>query len=161
MSKLNVKVKKLTDYAVVPAYQSEGASGFDLYAFISNAEKLSQTKISAQLDPNRMISLGTGLVFDIPKGYEMQIRSRSGMARKGLIVMNQPGTIDSDYRGEVRILLYNSSPKPIKIEEGMRVAQGVIAPVIQADLELVDEVSATVRDTGGFGSTDTAPDENE
>ena len=150
---VKVKVKKLADYAIIPAYATEGAAGVDLFAFISNPNKLDQCKSSTVLDPGRMISLGTGLVFDIPQGYEMQIRSRSGMAIKGLVVRNQPGTVDSDYRGEVRILIFNSSQKPITIEEGMRVAQGVIAPVIQVEFEDVDAVTETDRGADGFGST--------
>lgn len=150
---VKVKVKKITDYAILPMYATEGASGFDLFAYISNPDNLDQCKSSTVLQSGTMISLGTGLIFDIPKGYEMQIRSRSGMAMKGLIVRNQPGTVDSDYRGEVRILLFNSSSKPITIEEGIRVAQGVIAPVIRVLLEDVDVVSETERGEDGFGSS--------
>ena len=97
----------------------------------------------------------TGLSSAIPSGYEMQIRARSGLASKGLIIPNGPGTIDADYRGEIKILLLNLSGKDFEISPEMRIAQAVIAPVLQAQFTPVEELSITERGEGGFGSTGT------
>jgi dUTP pyrophosphatase len=98
--------------------------------------------------------VGTGLFLEVPEGYECQCRPRSGLAaRHGITVLNSPGTIDSDYRGENMVLLVNHSDKDFKVEKGMRIAQFVFSPVVQAQFEEVDELSATSRGAGGFGST--------
>jgi len=140
---MKIKVKKLSKLAEIPAYQSEEAAGFDLHSIddviiASNERKL----------------ISTGLAFDIPAGYEIQIRPRSGLAYKhGITVLNTPGTIDSDYRGEIKVLLINHSNEDFEIKIGDRIAQAVIKEVIQASFEEVEELSETKRGEKGFGST--------
>ena len=129
----------------LPKFETEGAAGADLKAFLSG---------NVVLQPNQRLLIPTGLFFEIPKGYEIQIRSRSGLASKyGVIVLNSPGTIDSDYRGEVKVLLYNSGDEPFKIMNGDRIAQAVIAKVEQAKFLQVETLDTTERGEGGFGST--------
>ncbi len=129
----------------LPAYQSAGAAGFDLCAAIAEPIMLS---------PRARLLVPTGLVFALPEGFEAQIRPRSGLALKaGISVLNSPGTIDSDYRGEIQVLLVNLGTQTFEIERGMRIAQCVIAPVTRMALCEVDEVGATKRGAGGFGST--------
>jgi len=143
---MQVKIKRIHgNKNPIPKYQTEGSAGFDLTACIDN---------------NRIICAGdteiipTGFIFEIPNGYEMQIRPRSGLAAKfGITVLNSPGTIDSDYRGEVKVILTNLSNCYFEIKNGDRIAQGVICPVIQAELIEVDELTKTEREQGGFGST--------
>ncbi|MGL5254879.1 MAG: dUTP diphosphatase [Brevinema sp.] len=141
---MTVKIKKLHSSATLPAYQSEGASGADLYAMLDAAKELAEGEIFA---------VPTGLSVEIPKGYEMQIRARSGLGAKGLIIPNAPGTIDSDYRGEIKVLVLNLSGKPFIIEPQMRIAQAVIAPVERAVFEEMQDLTSTQRGEGGFGST--------
>ena len=141
---MTVKIKKLNPSATIPTYQSEGAAGADLYAVLDAPKELAVGEVFA---------VPTGLSVEIPKGYEMQIRARSGLGAKGLILPNGPGTIDSDYRGEVKVLVLNLSGKPFVIEPQMRIAQAVIAPVVQANFQQMDELSSTQRGEGGFGST--------
>ena len=134
-----------------PAYQSKGAAGFDLVAAVG-------AKTPIMLKRGGFVRVPTGLIFEIPNGFEGQVRPRSGLAaHDGVTVLNAPGTIDSDYRGEVQVLLINHGPKALKIERGMRIAQMILAPVTQAQLVAATEVAATVRGTGGFGSTGLAP----
>lgn len=124
---------------------SEAAAGLDLTAALDQP---------VVLTPGARAAVGTGLVVEIPRGYEGQVRPRSGMAlRHGLTVVNAPGTIDSDYRGELKVLLVNLGGEALTIESGERIAQLVIAPVVQADIVEVDDVSETDRGAGGFGST--------
>ncbi|MFH1469151.1 MAG: dUTP diphosphatase [Pseudomonadota bacterium] len=131
----------------LPVAASEGAAGLDLRAAV--AEPLVIGSLERALVP-------TGLVLAIPRGYEGQVRPRSGLAWKhGLTVANAPGTIDADYRGEVKVILVNLGREPVTVERGMRVAQLVIAPVTAAVLEPAASVDATERGTGGFGSTGT------
>ena len=138
-----LKVKKLQDNAVIPQYQTKEAAGFDLHAIEDVVIKPGERKL-----------IGTGLAFEIEFGYEVQIRPRSGLAFKhGITVLNSPGTIDSDYRGEIKVLLINHGNEPYEIKKGERIAQAVIAPVIQAEIIEVDELSDTQRGAGGFGST--------
>lgn len=130
----------------LPAYQSAGASGFDVRAQL-NGEKLVLKKGERALVP-------TALSFEIPVGYEIQARPRSGWAAKqGLTVLNTPGTIDADYRGEVKVILINLGQEDVLIQDQDRCAQLVIAPIYQADFELATELSNTERGAGGFGST--------
>ena len=130
----------------MPAYQSEGASGFDIRAQLDQKTMI--------LNPGERAMVPTGLSFEIPLGYEIQARPRSGWAAKeGLTVLNTPGTIDADYRGEVKIILINLGREAITIKDQDRVAQLVIAPVIMAQFSLVDELGSTDRGAGGFGST--------
>lgn len=141
---MQIILKKLHSDAKIPLYQSKGAAGADIFALLDAPYTLAQGKIFA---------VPTGLSMEIPEGYEVQIRARSGLASKGLILPNGPGTIDSDYRGEVKVLLLNLSGADFIIEPAMRIAQAVIAPVIQAKFMLADSLSATERGEGGFGST--------
>lgn len=146
MKTLSVKIKKLENFrGELPRYQSAGASGFDVRAQLSSP---------MTLKPGERAMIPTGLSFEIPLGYEIQSRPRSGFAAKqGLTVLNTPGTIDADYRGEVKIIVINLGQESILIQDQERVAQLVIAPVIQAQFEVVDELSLTERGVGGFGST--------
>lgn len=140
---MKISIKKLRDGATLPEYKSDGAAGFDLAA----AESVRVPAYGTSMVP-------TGLAFAIPIGYEMQIRPRSGVAlNTPLIVKNAPGTIDSDYRGEVQVIVYNLSNTPFFIEKGMRIAQGVIAPVASVDIMVVDNISSTSRGDRGFGSS--------
>lgn len=141
-----VKIKKLAHFkGELPKYQSTHASGFDVMA---------QLESSIVIKPKERVMVPTGLSFEIPPGYEIQTRPRSGLAWKhGLTIVNTPGTIDADYRGEVKILLLNLGEEPIEIRDQERIAQCVLAPVIQADWMDADELSATDRGAGGFGST--------
>lgn len=146
MNKIKVLLKKWPHFkGELPAYQSSGASGFDIRAQLEEA---------IVLKPGERAMIPTGLSFEIPLGYEIQSRPRSGWAAKeGLTVLNTPGTIDADYRGEVKIILINLGRESITIKDQDRVAQLVIAPVILADFSLVDELGVTERGAGGFGST--------
>lgn len=131
----------------LPEYHSEAAAGMDLLAAVDWDEPLTLTPGARTLVP-------TGLVLELPPGFEGQVRPRSGMAlMNGVTVLNSPGTIDADYRGEVRVLLANLSGVPFEIRRGERIAQLVIAPVTRAELIEVSEVSETARGAGGFGST--------
>jgi len=140
---IKLKIKKLTSKAQIPAYQTDESAGFDLHSIEDII-----------IQPGERKLIGTGLAFEIPKGYEIQIRPRSGLAYKhGISVLNSPGTIDSDYRGEIKILLINHSNENFEIKVGERIAQAVIQAVIQATFEEVEELNDTKRGTGGFGST--------
>ena len=131
----------------LPAYQSAEAAGFDLLAAVHASEQVF-------IHPGARALIPTGLQFALPPGFEAQIRPRSGLALKsGLTVLNSPGTIDSDYRGEVQVLLINHGREPVGITRGMRIAQCVIAPVVQAELVEVETLDDTARGAGGFGST--------
>ena len=131
----------------LPAYETQGAAGLDLRAAVDEGERL-------VLRPGKRALVPTGLIFEIPAGFEGQIRPRSGLAFKnGITCLNTPGTIDSDYRGEVNVLLINLGDEKFVIERGMRIAQMVIAPVIQAVLVEKDLATVTDRGIGGFGST--------
>jgi len=146
---LELKIKRLPhgQDLPLPAYQSAGAAGFDLLAAIP-------ADAPAILPPGGRALIPTGLAIEIAGGYEAQTRPRSGLALKhGVTVLNAPGTIDSDYRGEVGIILINHGEAPFEIRRGDRVAQMVVAPAPQARLTEVDELSSTARDAGGFGST--------
>lgn len=146
INKIKVQLKKWPHFkGELPAYQSQGASGFDIRA---------QIQETVVLKPGERAMIPTGLSFEIPLGFEIQARPRSGWAAKeGLTVLNTPGTIDADYRGEVKIILINLGREAITIKDQDRVAQLVIAPVIMADFSLVEELGSTERGAGGFGST--------
>lgn len=140
---MKIKIKKLHEDAIIPKYATDGSAGFDLTIVEPITLRSTQRGIAQ-----------TGLSFEIPKGYEMQIRPRSGLAaRYGVTVLNSPGTIDSDFRGEVCVILYNSGLSIVQFPKGTRIAQGVICKVDQAEFEEVDELSETDRGIGGFGST--------
>lgn len=148
MTKIPLRVKKLENFkGDLPRYETAGASGFDVRA------QLSETIV---LKPSERAMVPTGLSFEIPQGYEIQSRPRSGWAaKKGLTVLNTPGTIDADYRGEVKIILINLGSEPIEIQDQERVAQLVLAPVFQAEFLISENLSDTQRGAGGFGSTGT------
>jgi dUTP pyrophosphatase len=140
-----VQFRKLRPDAVVPRYMTEAAAGLDLAAVVD---------APLVLQPGGRAAVPTGLAMALPEGYEGQVRPRSGAAlRQGLTVVNAPGTIDSDYRGEVCVLLINLGREPVEIRTGDRVAQLVVAPVARAELVEVDELPETNRGAGGFGST--------
>lgn len=135
----------------LPEYQSEGAAGMDLLAAVDEAQPI-------VLAPGARALIPTGLVLELPPGMEAQVRPRSGLAlRQGITVLNSPGTIDSDYRGEVKILLINLGESPWEIQRGERIAQLVFQRVERAELVEVAVVNQTQRGAGGFGSTGTAP----
>ncbi|MEL6328223.1 MAG: dUTP diphosphatase [Planctomycetota bacterium] len=137
---------KLQPSAEIPEYQTEGSVGMDMRACLPG-----ETRV---LEPGAIAKIPTGLACAVPRGYEGQVRPRSGLATKhGVTVPNAPGTIDSDYRGELVVALINLGPEAFEIEHGMRVAQLVIAPVAHVRVEVVDRLDETARGTGGFGST--------
>lgn len=144
MAYIGVKIQKLAEDAIVPKYQTQGAVGMDVHSMIDYTLKAGECAM-----------IPTGLALQIPYGYECQVRPRSGLAAKcGVTVLNTPGTIDSDYRGEVKVLLMNHHPgMPCVIKKGDRIAQLVFAPIAHADIEIVEELDPTERGTGGFGST--------
>ena len=140
-----VKILKAHKRIELPRYESEGAAGMDLRAFLDS---------DVVIPPLGRVKIPTGLKVELPVGYEAQIRPRSGLAIKsGLTVLNSPGTIDSDYRGELEIILINLSAEDVTIKDGDRIAQLVAAPVCRAVLIEADELAATGRGSGGFGST--------
>ncbi|MFZ3229385.1 MAG: dUTP diphosphatase [Pseudobdellovibrio sp.] len=143
---MKINIKKLTHFkGALPEYQSAGASGFDVRAQLDTA---------LIIKPGERALVPTGLSFEIPTGFEIQARPRSGLAAKqGLTVLNTPGTIDADYRGEVKVILINLGQENIVIQDQDRCAQFVIAPIVQAQFVLVEELDLTERGAGGFGST--------
>jgi dUTP pyrophosphatase len=145
-----VKIKKLshfTDDLKLPAYETTSAAGADIRACLGPGEK-------KEIAPGERIAIPTGLSFEIPPGHEIQVRPRSGLSLKTpLMVVNAPGTIDADYRGEVKILLGNLGANAHVIEHGERIAQLVLSPVVQAKYVDTQELSETERGEGGFGST--------
>ena len=142
-----ILIKRLSKEVSLPKYETSGSSGMDLAANID-------TNIS--IDPGKSAIIPTGLALSIPKGFEVQIRPRSGLAAKQKIsVLNTPGTIDADYRGEIKVILINLGHEPFRVEKGLRIAQMVVCPIVQAQLKEVDDLSETERGKGGFGSTGT------
>lgn len=136
---------KLSDGASVPFYATDGSAGFDIAA-----------NETITINPGHWVRISTGLHIQLPVDQELQIRSRSGIAyRKGLVVHQGIGTIDSDYRGEVQVMLRNTGLNAVTVNCGDRIAQGVIAPVIRVEFEVVDKLDDTVRGDGGFGSSGT------
>jgi dUTP pyrophosphatase len=146
---VSVAVKRLPHNAdlPLPAYESAAAAGMDLPAAVEQ---------DLTLAPGERALVPTGLAIALPDGYEAQVRPRSGLAaRHGVTVLNTPGTVDADYRGEVKVILANLGNEDFTIERGMRIAQMVIAPVVQAVLQEADRLTETARGEGGFGSTGT------
>jgi len=140
-----VRIKKLRADAILPRYMTAHAAGLDLSAALNEAVVLA---------PGERVAIPTGLAFELPSGYEGQLRPRSGLAREhGVTLVNSPGTLDADYRGPLLVLLINHGTVPVTIEHGQRIAQLVIAPIVQAELIEADELSTTDRGDGGFGST--------
>ena len=148
-NKITVELQRLphAEGLALPAYQSAGAAGLDLMAAVPEGEPMT-------LAPGQFALVPTGLAIALPSGHEAQVRPRSGLAAKhGVTVLNTPGTIDADYRGEIKVILINHGASPFVIKRGERIAQMVIAPVLQATLVPVTTLSATDRGAGGFGST--------
>ena len=142
-----IQIKKLSITVSIPKYETPGSSGMDIAAHIENA---------ITINPGEKAIVSTGFSMAIPKGYEVQIRPRSGLAaKKNITVLNTPGTIDADYRGEIKVILINLGKEKFIIVNGERIAQMVVCPVVQADLEEVKELANTERGSGGFGSTGT------
>ena len=142
---VKILIKKLNPDVQLPTYKTPGASGMDLMAFIDNPIKLA---------PNSSCLVPTGLSVAFSEDYEIQIRPRSGLAAKSSItVLNTPGTIDSDYRGEIKIILFNHGNEEFTINNKDRVAQMVLMPVIKMELKVTDNLPNTIRGEGGFGST--------
>lgn len=140
-----VRIKKLRPDAVIPRYMTASAAGLDLCAAIDEPITIA---------PHARAAISTGLAMAIPDGFEGQVRPRSGLAREsGVTLVNSPGTIDADYRGPVTVLLINHGAQPVTIKSGDRIAQIVIAPVVQAELVEATELDETARGGGGFGST--------
>ena len=151
MNEIEIRVQRLPHASglPLPSYQTEHAAGLDLLAALPAGAPL-------MLAPGARVLVPTGLAIALPPGFEAQVRPRSGLAVKsGLTVLNSPGTIDSDYRGEVQVLLINLGDAPVLLERGMRIAQMVIAPVQRAVLTEVPSLDPTTRGSGGFGSTGT------
>lgn len=146
---IKIKLKKLQDNAVIPDKATPGSSGFDLY---------STQEMSVM--PLMSCVVSTGIAIELPEGYEAQIRTRSGWARnEGLMVLNSPGTIDSDYRGEIQVILYNAGQGIITIDEGSKIAQMVIAEVPQVSIEMSEDLNDTERGDNGFGSSGNSNDD--
>ena len=142
-----ILIKRLSKEVSLPKYETSGSSGIDLAANIST---------SIDINPGKTAIIPTGLALSIPKGFEIQIRPRSGLAAKQQItVLNTPGTIDADYRGEIKVILINLGKVSFKVLKGLRIAQMVVCPVVQAQIIEVNDLSKTERGEGGFGSTGT------
>ena len=140
-----ILIKRLSKDVSLPKYETIGSSGMDLAANITAKIKIG---------PGETVIIPTGIALSIPKGFEVQIRPRSGIAAKNSIsVLNTPGTIDADYRGEIKVILINLSKNFFEVENGNRIAQMVVCPVVQAQLKEVDDLNETERGKGGFGST--------
>ena len=147
--RVTIQVKRLPhgEGLALPAYATAGAAGMDLLAAVT---------APVTIEPGKRALIPTGLTIALPSGYELQVRPRSGLAlRNGIILPNSPGTIDEDYRGEVQVIMLNASDTPFLIERGMRIAQAIVAPVVQAAWQEVDALDETSRGVGGFGSTGT------
>lgn len=138
-----VKVINKSDY-YLPQYETSGSAGMDLRANESEEIFNGDTKV-----------IGTGLFVAVPRGFELQVRSRSGMSINGITVANAPGTIDSDYRGEIKVIIHNGSTRPFQVNAGDRVAQIVLCPIARVNWYITDELDSTDRGEGGFGSTGT------
>lgn len=139
----------------LPRYESDGAAGLDLMAAVPEG-------MPVTMDPGARALIPTGLVLALPDGHEAQVRPRSGLAlRHGITVLNAPGTIDADYRGEVQVLLVNWGAEPFAVTRGLRIAQLVVAPVLRATLVATDVLPVTDRASGGFGSTGTRASDRE
>ena len=142
-----IQIKKLSSSVLIPKYETTGSSGMDIAAHIKN---------NIIINPGEKALVSTGFSMAIPKGFEVQIRPRSGLAaKKNITVLNTPGTIDADFRGEIKVILINLGKEKFIIENGERIAQMVVCPVVQANLEVVNELNETERGLGGFGSTGT------
>lgn len=144
---MQVRAKKVDPRARLPEYKTKGASGADIFALLDRM---------ISVPPLGACQIRTGLAFEIPEGYELQIRTRSGLASKlGIVVLNSPGTVDADYRGEVSVLISNLGDNIVRIQHGDRIAQCVLQKVERCEWEVTDSLSETERGDKGFGSTGT------
>jgi len=142
---IKILIKRLSKEIPLPKYETEGSSGMDLSANIVS---------SINIGPGEKKIVPTGIAISIPNGFEVQIRARSGLAAKhNITVLNTPGTIDADYRGELKVILINLGKETFKIEKGFRIAQMIVCPIIKVKFEEVENLNETKRGTGGFGST--------
>ena len=142
-----IQIKKLSNEVLTPKYETSGSSGMDIAAYIER---------DIIINPGEKALIPTGFSLSVPRGYEVQIRPRSGLAvKKGVTVLNTPGTIDSDYRGEIKVILINLSKDEFSVKNGERIAQMVVCPIKQVIVEEVKELTETIRGIGGFGSTGT------
>ena len=142
-----IQIKRFSKKVLIPKYETAGSSGMDIAAFVEN---------DIVIQPGEKALIPTGFTLAIPKGYEVQIRPRSGLAaKKSITVLNTPGTIDSDYRGEIIVILMNLSKEKFIVENGLRIAQMVVCPIEQVTLHEVKDLTETKRGKGGFGSTGT------
>ncbi len=139
---MKLKVKKLVRWAKLPEYSTSGSAGLDLFS----AEEV-------EIPPGEWRLIGTGISIELPQGYEAQVRPRSGLALKGITIMNAPGTIDPDYRGEVKVILVNFSKEVFSVPKGMKIAQLVVSKYEKVECEEVEILSETERGEKGFGST--------
>ena len=147
-SYIEMKVRVAHDSIELPDYETNSSAGMDLRAYLPDG--------NITLEPKQRVLVGTGLYFEIPEGFEVQLRPRSGLALKqGITVLNSPGTIDADYRGEIKVILINHGDGPFVIEHEMRIAQMVIAKYQLIQFKLVKELVSSERGSGGFGSTGT------
>ncbi len=138
-----LKIKRLSEGAILPAFSHPGDAGMDLYS-----------NVHETIEPGKAKLIGTGLAIELPEGTEAQVRPRSGLALKSSVtVLNSPGTVDEGYRGEIGVILINHSDVPFRVEPGARIAQMVVKPVIPVVIEEVPELNNTKRGEGGFGST--------
>lgn len=142
-----IQIKKLSNEVLTPKYETPGSSGMDIAAFIDE---------DIIINSGDKALIPTGFSLSTPEGYEVQIRPRSGLAiKKGITILNTPGTIDSDYRGEIKVVLINLSKDKFTVKNGERIAQMVVCPIVQVGIEEVKELPETNRGVGGFGSTGT------
>ena len=142
-----ILIKRLSKQVLLPKYETVGSSGMDLAA---------SNEFLIKIEPGKTAIVPTGISLAIPKGFEVQIRPRSGLAaKKSISVLNTPGTIDADYRGEIKVILINLGKEVFEVEKGLRIAQMVVSPVIQDKLKEVENLNETERGKGGFGSTGT------
>lgn len=142
-----IQIKRFSKKVLIPKYETAGSSGMDIAAFVEN---------DIVIQPGEKALIPTGFTLAIPKGYEVQIRPRSGLAaKKSITVLNTPGTIDSDYRGEIIVILMNFGKEKYIVENGSRIAQMVVCPIEQVTLHEVKDLTETKRGKGGFGSTGT------
>ncbi len=142
---MKILVKRVRPGALLPRYMSQLAAGMDLFACL---------EAPLILEPGQREAVPTGIAVALPPGWELQIRPRSGLAlHHGLTLLNSPGTIDADYRGEIRVILANLGQRSFKVEPGMRIAQAILAPVARAEIEETQDLPPTQRGEGGFGHT--------
>lgn len=160
---MKIPIKRMGAHSLpLPKYETKGAAGFDLRAVEFHGpytrlwnEQAKELLLCSDIYPGERISFGCGFAFAIPDGYELQIRGRSGLARKGIVVVGGVGTVDSDFRAAPIVTLMNLSKTPFIVWQGDRIAQAVVAPVVQVEWNVVEDLGTTERGDGGFGSTGT------